>query len=291
MCLKQCTGVTKKGTRCLKKVSNGEFCHYHIGQKGATSPSRGPPLPLKYSVSNLPQRRNVSTLPQKYNISLPLRFPKVEPSLKPGYIYVYTLAALLSKTQGGGFLKTRNLLTNAKHKDKWVDFNAKRLDVMLVKVGMTTQTVSKRILQWESKCNHKIECLYPNSHKFQSSSFLQRFERLSLNGRHKAPEFATFQDDAKGFFVPRDVMRAETEIHHLLKLKFGRGDVYCTGCVAKLQEETKAKEKPFSLRTLFNKKEFIESDYNVHVEWFPIPKKQMMEVYRIIDSVCLKYAP
>lgn len=215
--------------------------------------------------------------------------PKKETSPKPGYIYVYTLAQLLNKNNRGGWLKTRNLLSSPKDKDRWVDFDAKKLEVLLVKVGMTTQTVSKRILQWEAKCNHKIECLYPTSphNPSQPLSILKRFERLSLKSKSTASEYQSFQEHAHGFFVPRDVLRAEKQIHDLLKLKFGRGDVYCTGCAAKAQE----KEKNFSLQNLFKKKDFRESDYNVHVEWFPIPKKQMKELYRIIDSVCLKYVP
>lgn len=338
MSVKQCNGITKKGNRCLKKVTTGSMCHYHVGQIPGLVPTppkvqlplnafptqwehKNSPTPIgspkrtpfgspkkspfgspKKSLSASSSLLSMSSSATKNSLAStpnlppsprmaykPLSSPKIEASLKPGYIYVYTLAELLNKNNRGGWLKTRNLLADPKNKDKWIDFNARELDMLLVKVGMTTQTVSKRILQWEAKCNHKIECLYPSSPKDPSQplSFLKKFERLTLRNLSSTSAYQSFQENAHGFFVPRDVMRAEKQIHDLLKLKFGRGDVYCTGCVAKAQE----KEKGFSLQNLFKKREFVESDYNVHVEWFPIPKRQMKEVYRIIDSVCVKYVP
>lgn len=342
MCAKQCSGITKKGTRCLKQVNAGELCHFHIGQTPGkfpihtpakvdlpryTSPTRiGASLPQPRTPTGSPKKSSIfftspkespvmvprmsmsslssslSSSPKKTSFervarppsasprpNRPLSSSKKELSPKPGYIYVYTLASLLNKNNAGGWLKTRNLLNNPNDKDKWVDFNARKLEMLLVKVGMTTQTVSKRILQWEAKCNHKIECLYPSSPKDPSQplSLARKFQRLTLKNWTAPLPYQSFQENAHGFFVPRDVMRAEKQIHDLLKLTFGRGDVYCTGCVAKAQEQ----EKGFSLQNLFKKKEFVESDYNVHVEWFPIPKKRMKEVYSIIDSVCLKYVP
>lgn len=322
MVSKQCSGMTKKGSRCLKKVTSGDKCYYHLGQNPGPRPQSVPPRvqhaqyatsmplpkklpiasskqspfgsPKKNFLSTVPHSKNSSSNPILNNPPVPSRtYRRQSPSRlganpKPGYIYVYTLAQLLNKNNKGDWLKTRNLLSDPKNKDKWINFNARELNMLLVKVGMTTQTVAKRILQWEAKCNHKIECLYPNAPKDPSKpSLLKRLERLSLKNWSSPTAYQSFQPNAQGFFVPRDVMRAEKDIHDLLKLKFGRGDVYCTGCVAKAQEE----EKGLSFLSLFKKKEFVESDYNVHVEWFPIPKKQMSEVYRIIDSVCLRYLP
>jgi len=191
-----------------------------------------------------------------------------------------------------GWLKTRNLLAKSKDKDRWVTFKSKSLLLILVKVGMTTQTVAKRIQQWESKCHHKLVCLHPEYHipAALSGSFLERFRGLTLSAQKTSAQFrqyTTFQDNIKGFFVPRDVLRAEKEIHDELKQKFGRGDVYCTGCV----EKGKAEHKESRLFDLFRKKDFMQSDYNVHVEWFPIPKNRIHEVYKIIDRICLRYLP
>lgn len=163
--------------------------------------------------------------------------------------------------------------------------------MLLVKVGMTTQTVAKRIQQWESKCQHKLVCLHPEyDMPLSQNSLLDRFKRLTISSlRHSAQfrQYTTFQDNVKGFFVPRDVLKAEKEIHEQLKNRFGRGDVYCTGCV----EKAKNKHNESSLLTLFKKKDFVQSDYNVHVEWFPIPKKKLHEVFKIIDLVCLRVMP
>lgn len=204
---------------------------------------------------------------------------------------MYTLALLLNNGSKGGWLKTRNLLNEAKHKDKWVDFNSKALLMLLVKVGMTTQTVAKRILQWESKCHHKLVCLHPEyPMPLGKTSLLERFKKLSISSLRSSVQFrqyTTFQDNVKGFFVPRDVMKAEKEIHEALKMRFGRGDVYCTGCV----EKAKSTHKESNLLSLLKKKDFVQSDYNVHVEWFPIPKKKLNEVFKTIDLICLRYLP
>lgn len=235
------------------------------------------------------------SLPKKSAPTLP-KSPTPRPHrtvdyTKPGYIYVYTLASLLDNSKDG-WLKTRNLLTKSKDKDRWVTFKSKSLLLILVKVGMTTQTVAKRIQQWESKCQHKLVCLHPE-YKFpgsQSGTFLEKFRGLTLSAQKTSAQFrqyTTFQDNIKGFFVPRDVLRAEKEIHDELKQKFGRGDVYCTGCV----EKANAEHKESSVFDLLRKKDFMQSDYNVHVEWFPIPKNRLHEVYKIIDRICLRYLP
>lgn len=231
------------------------------------------------------------TTPLKTPSKSPPKSPRTVDYTKPGYIYVYTLASLLDNSKDG-WLKTRNLLSESKDKDRWVTFKSKSLLLILVKVGMTTQTVAKRIQQWESKCQHKLVCLHPeyNIPGAQSGSFLERFRGLTLSAQKTSAQFrqyTTFQDNIKGFFVPRDVLRAEKEIHDELKRKFGRGDVYCTGCV----EKAKAKHKGSSFFDLFRKKDFMQSDYNVHVEWFPVPKNRMHEVYKIIDRICLRYLP
>lgn len=256
----QCRGLTVKGTQCRIKVGKGEFCHYHIKKSHPTTVSRIPQTQVPISISR----------------------PKVEANLKPGYIYVYTLASLLGRKTDKN-VRTRNMLPNKP--DQWVSFDAKKSKMMLVKVGMTTQTVAKRILQWEAKCHHKLACLYPDSHQWVSLSWLDRFRRMLLKDNHKQfdDEFLTFHETERGFFVPRDVSRAEREVHDVLKLRFGKGDVYCTGCVEKSKEANRSR--------LLRKSGFMESDYNVHVEWFPVPKNRMNEVFSVIDNVCSRYDP
>lgn len=195
---------------------------------------------------------------------------------------MYTLASLLGKQSK--WLKTRNLVPNEQN-DKWVTFNARKLDLMLIKVGMTTKTVAKRILQWEQKCNHKLVCLYPDSEHEKKLSLLEKFKLLSLKSKQTPCTYSAFQETQKGFFVGQQLPAAEREIHSVLKLKFGRGEVHCTGCVEKRAEEAKR-----GIFKILSKKDPFE-DYNVHVEWFPIPKKMLRDVYKIIDTICMKYTP
>lgn len=267
--LRQCLGHTKKGTRCLIKVALGTMCHHHINQKRPLPPP--PPTKPFHTTTKFYSTKTDSPKPESYKLDL-----------RKGYIYVYTMALLLAARADADWLKTRNLVRDAKYRDQWVPFNAKKLDVMLVKVGMTTKTVAARIAQWELKCNHKLVCLYPDSHKMHQSLS----DRLKLLSLHKKPlpTFATFDKQEKGFFVPKEVYRAEREIHGILKAQFGRGQVHCTGCVEK------AAEDPKKLLDMFRKKPPAEPEYNVHVEWFPIPRKKLTDVYHIIDSICMKHA-
>lgn len=288
----------------MRQIVSGTHCHLHSRQTAAVSPKKpskspspkrpdqAPKNSAKPAKPAKPAKSPVKTKPAALVPSIPAPvFParprspqKPRDYSKPGYIYLYTLASLLDSKSKNDWLKTRNLLLKSKHKDQWVTFNSKKLLVLLVKVGMTTQTVAKRILQWEAKCHHKLVCLHPDhpSTPRKPLSFLQRFANLKVDD-----QYATFQDNVKGFFVPRDVLRAEKEIHGALKERYGRGDVYCTGCVEKAKHE----HKESSILDLFRKKEVLQSDYNVHVEWFPIPKKNLHDVYKIIDSICLRYLP
>lgn len=199
---------------------------------------------------------------------------------------MYTLQSFLEDK--AGTIKTRNLINSTKNRDQWVDMKIKKSKMLLIKVGMTTKTPAIRILQWEAKCNHKLRCLYPNSYDFKSTSLMDRFRALSLNSRPAENRFfLTFHESSKGFYVPRDVLHCERDIHGLLKLKFGRGEIHCTGCV----DKTKAAASSRSGLSLLNLLSFKskEPEFNVHNEWFPVPKNMIHEVYSIIDSVCQRY--
>lgn len=193
---------------------------------------------------------------------------------KPGFIYIYTIASLLSKQSQDGWLRTRNL--DPKHKGKWVAYSSK-LEFLLVKVGMTTKSVDVRIRQWEDQCNHKLQALYPGGPALKRS-LLDRLGLLSVKDEH----YPSFQQDQHGFWAATDVRAAEREIHKELGLLYGRGDMRCTGCVKKAEEESRRFD-------IFRKKEFLEGQYNVHVEWFPVPKKGMNSVYSVVDRVCQRH--
>ncbi|OBA22301.1 DUF1766-domain-containing protein [Metschnikowia bicuspidata var. bicuspidata NRRL YB-4993] len=282
MCPKQCLGITKKGARCLIKVSKGEFCHYHVPrhQHTATRPGSRPNI---FQSAQVPRKSaNTSSLPAT---------PKKDYATQPGYIYVYTLASFLSKHAKGGWVQTRNFSSDKRHKDKWVDVDMRRLETLLVKVGMTTKTPAIRILQWEAKCNHELQCLYPGSHPhLGKSSLLRMFGNLSIKSKPETKNLHAYVAHHHGFFVPQNVLHCEQLIHLILKLKYGRGEIHCTGCHEK---STDVEVKQSRFWNIFRSKEeaMARTDYNIHNEWFPVPRKSLDDVFSIISSECMKYKP
>lgn len=216
--------------------------------------------------------------------------PKAELAIQPGFIYVYTLSSFLSKHADGGWIQTRNLSRNKRHQDKWVDVDMRRLQKMLVKVGMTTKTPAIRIQQWEAKCNHDLQCLYPGSHPHLGKSSLSRMlGNLSLKNNSEAEKYSTYVEKYHGFWVPRNILHCEQQIHLILKQKYGRGEIHCTGCHDKPEEP---EMKRSSILDMFRtKEEPPRTDYNIHNEWFPIPRKKLSEVFSIINTECMKYLP
>lgn len=264
----QCLGTTKKGTRCLKRVANGQWCIYHENQ----NPGHGQ--------KGTSVRNGGLTIASESNRTKPP--PNVDPL--NGYIYVYTLSAFLLKSGHGGWIQTRNLVNLNNHRNEWVDVDMKSLKILLVKVGMTTKTPEVRILQWEEKCNHKLACLYPTKHNHDKSSLLAAFKRLSIGAEQN---FDSYDSLRKGFYVPEGVAIAERRIHVLLKQKYGRGEIHCTGCSEKPPPEPDTSK----FWNVFRSKELKVAKYNIHNEWFPVPRKELDNVYRIIDQVCCSKQP
>lgn len=298
MCVKQCAGIAKTGLQCKITVKNGDFCHHHLGQANGILPQRHSPKkqtpnvsPSK-SIPKTPTRVVVTLAQPKSNLGLPSkstqRSPRKPPkskdeiARKAGFIYIYTLASLLNKG-GGEFFKTRNLEPSSN--GKWVNYSPQKLEYMFVKVGMTTKTVEVRLQQWEKMCNHKLVCLHPGC-EGQEQSLVAKLKRLSLSRRHDKYDYRTFQMSDKGFYAARNVWLAEQEIHALLKKRYGGGPVYCQGCI----EQAKEEKKGHRILQFFRRKEDLPGkEYKVHVEWFPIPKTEIREVFKIVDSVCMRY--
>lgn len=272
----QCLGTTKRGTRCLKRVSNGEWCNYHqsqnpIASKLASNSLRnvGTPRP-NAPVKNWLSSGNHSSPALNYTHT-----HQNQDAIQAGYIYVYTLSSFLHGNSTGGWIQARNLVDSKRTADKWVDINMRRLKLILIKVGMTTKTPEIRILQWEEKCHHKLTCLYPLSHSFKKTSLLDLFKNLSL--KSKSP-LLTFKKTSKGFYASKNLGLVEKQVHHTLKSKFGRGEIQCTGCI----EENKAQKK--------NQNKNTSISYNIHNEWFPVPKSKIEEVFYIINEICLLHS-
>ncbi|ABN65949.2 predicted protein [Scheffersomyces stipitis CBS 6054] len=230
----QCKGTTLKGQRCKIQTESG-YCRYHANQS-----ERG----LKSEV------------------------PKPD-SPTSGYIYIYTMSELLNSRKS--WLQTRNLPnTKPSHKHKWKDFDAGKSPYMLVKVGMTSGTVARRLAQWQNQCHHDITVLGPATEEIVEL----KFKSAAIASRFNSPKpYSTFRNN--GFFCGRNLKSAESEIHRLLRAKYGNGDILCTGCA------TPDSRKP-------NKDVPFRSEYNIHVEWFLVPKSDLEYVYSVINSVCLK---
>lgn len=254
----QCAGTTQKGAACKKRVQAPDrLCHYH-------QPKRAEP--------------------KKPRLSSPA-------AEKLGFIYVYTLTSLYENN--ALWLKARNLPhTPKRDKGKWVKFESGTYT--LIKVGMTTQTVAKRLRQWEAQCGHKLTCLLPqSSQELQVSAIRSLADKLrhmciSSSAAKKTPTYVCFQPQNQGFYVLRNVAGAESEIHTVLHQKYGRGDVLCGGCKENRAVVEEVESRP-KLRSLFKEKkreEFQQGTFNVHVEWFLVPKKDLYHVFTIIDTVC-----
>ncbi|KAG7665557.1 uncharacterized protein J8A68_000959 [[Candida] subhashii] len=179
--------------------------------------------------------------------------------------------------------KVKNLPNTSKfHRDKWIEFNSKKSPYILIKIGKTTQTVNNRILQWEKKCNHKLTNLEPlNRHLIEKrrhdggiiSGLIRRFRRLEVRDDEEDVQYKRYKNN--GFYCNSKLDLIESTIHKSLRKKYGKGDVYCIGCN---QDPIKVKRKtsPF------------DTNYNVHIEWFLIPKEDLQYVYKLIDSTCIQ---
>lgn len=257
----QCRGVTTKGLRCQIN-SKDPYCHHHKKQANPKYAQR-----LVVSSNGRSNKTSVSNNGNIVRVSLtpkyipPIVLPHGASSIvKSGFIYVYTLTDLLTLSEKL-WLTVQNL-PNSKRRDqdKWKPFNSKKCDWTFVKVGMTTQTVSQRLVQWERKCSHSLTCLQPNVRYFKMS-FLDRFKSLSIKNYH------TYRDN--GFYC-NQAATAESEIHQRLREIYGKGEVYCSGCAPVSPQDS-------------------NKQYKIHVEWFLVPKKEIPIIFEVIDEVCKKY--
>lgn len=274
----QCHGTTKKGTRCLIRVTNGDWCHYHIPK----APQRRSEKPLSPVRTPSPDKTRPSSKPMADSkLRLQSTFVPMSPEVakKGGYIYVYTLSAFFDKQKA--YIQTRNLLSKDR-KDEWVNVDTRKTPTILVKVGMTTKTPAIRIQQWEAKCNHSLKHIYPESAS-KKSGFLQKFKRLTMD---PVGSYHTYDNQLRGFRAAKNILDCETQIHANLRKRYGRGSVQCTGCL----ESTPETSRSLGFRDFFGKNlTQAETNYNIHNEWFPVPRKNLHEVFTVIESVCQRY--
>lgn len=229
----QCNGTTIKGQRCKIKISNGEkYCHYHQKQ------------------DNHNFKRDTY---QSTNLSLQHARTK---DYQRGYIYVYTLQHLLSKSpKKQDWLQVKKL-AKAENVSKWKVFDPKKH--ILLKIGLTTGTVTQRLKQWEAKCNHSV--VYVDPYVDYSSSLGALFSKLKISKNHH--ELKHYDVLNHGFFTPIHLAKIEKSIHKSLWELYGRGDIICHGC----SNDTK--------------------EHGIHVEWFMVRRKDLKVVFKLIDEIC-----
>ena len=261
----------------------------------------------KTSSSNITPKTSSNNLiprsPHKSVLISPQNTPKtnyynpVHPS-KPGFIYIYTLTSLLENKP----IQVKNL-PNAhnRHRDKWVSYEPKKSHYYLLKIGMTTGTVTRRLKQWETKCNHQLTCIFPAGKQNSMDKFVDKFLKLKLSRTevkrtdnsikltsrtiettknigteslrtfptsHSKESLSCFRDN--GFYAEADVAQVESLVHKNLRKLYGDGSLYCTGCQGK-----KTGEGPFN-------------EYSIHTEWFLVPKNELAVVYKVINDECEK---
>ncbi|KAG5418810.1 hypothetical protein I9W82_003528 [Candida metapsilosis] len=319
----QCSGITQKGQRCKRtvKVDRG-YCSYHVSQ-GSTLAKHD--QYRKQRIDESPRRKsgNKESPHKMVGVKRPVREQYIIPGQfdsdqskrdaqsshrfsggrpppanhivhdyntfsdnKPtyvkqkggkGYIYVYTMQNFLNPPKGWTF-KVKNIPnTSTRNKDKWIKFKSRSSPYILIKVGMTTQLPNVRIKQWENKCKHELVNLGPhNEHLVKHRlHWWQKFLCLSIDDDDDTGmRLSRFKKD--GFYCEENVSVVESMIHKQLRKKYGKGDVYCSGCVPD-DELIKNKHK---------EKVPLQNNYNVHVEWFLIPKEDLRDVYRLIDQTC-----
>ncbi|WEJ93848.1 hypothetical protein PSN45_001325 [Yamadazyma tenuis] len=209
---------------------------------------------------------------RNYNKGRQISPGKQYPEPSPGFIYIYTLNKFFNKRENNWF-KVRNLPnTPPKHKDKWISYELRKSPYVFLKVGMTTQSVKKRIKQWEDKCHHDIMLINPHTDKVVYTNKLSHlFKRLAVKDKQKTYSSLT---DEGAFYCSGNLAQAEGEIHKRLWSKYGKGSVSCKGC------------SDNSTRT----NELFVNGFNIHVEWFLIPKKEISVVYDTVDGICTTYS-
>jgi len=281
---KICKGITTKGIRCKNKVSNGEYCRYHINNNNNGTRN-----------SSKTNKGEINTVPGRFPAYLnnPIQQPNTR---RPGYIYIYTYKLLYDGIYGNDpqvlkWLKIDNSVLKPGNDNRSVGWND--MTQILCKIGMTTKSnVQSRLNEWETSCLHKVINLSPSSidtlihnsagvSSKDTHSLSKLMKRLSLSPRKKESleklhhrEVQTyckdiklytyknggFYTDGKGSMTLQDI---ENAIHQLLWKKYGKGIIHCSGCK----------------RT--------GDAYKKHIEWFVLPIRDLPLILQFIDNFCL----
>ncbi|CUM65092.1 uncharacterized protein PRCAT00002717001 [Priceomyces carsonii] len=253
-----CKGITSKGNQCKLPVKNHNYCRHHINQ----------------------DQLNKSSAVRRSS-------PKKNGHEKSGFIYVYTLRLLLDKKGRKLWLKVRNLPgVGSKHRDEWVDFNTRKSSFIIIKIGMTTHSVAFRLKQWEAKCHHELSVMHPRSLESDRGSLSRLIDKLRNLNIQETRRLQTYRHEDSGFHCKKSLQYVELEVHKIMRAKYGYGDVLCLGC--NVSDGIKKTPKGSALTASKNQRDHFSDGYNIHIEWFLIPRKDLDLVLNMIDSVCFQ---
>lgn len=233
--------------QCHGITKKGERCRIQVPEKTKFCRYHVP----NATVKNVPKQVKTTSIYMGKSIPYSSQGEK----RKLGLIYLYTLQDLVDPMS-----KKQNWVQIHKSGNKF----SKKFDPrtkLLMKIGFTTVGVMKRLQQWEKQCGHHISLVNPyDTWKLMDpmSLMIQNFTRLGLK---TVPKFRNFKFEELGFQCDSEPLEIERQIHLILREKYGFSHVYCQGCSVQ------------------------KNDFNVHLEWFLIPRKDVDKIFKIIDKV------
>ncbi|VEU24258.1 DEKNAAC105646, partial [Brettanomyces naardenensis] len=223
----QCNGITKNGRRCRIILADDgiKYCRYHKTQDCA-----------------------------RVSVASARATPKTNQSTVSGYIYIFTLAHLISpKPRKQGWLRIAEPSPdNVIDYTRSSEFRPKH-DI-LIKVGYTSITPLKRLRQWKDHCKQHFVLLTPDTLSSVICSKRDKMECLihEFRGLKLGHDYSQFDYQKCGFRTER-AYDAEQKIHKILRKGYGFGKLYCDGCKT--------------------------SSSGVHKEWFLVPRKDIKLVF------------
>ncbi|CAN6600104.1 hypothetical protein TRVA0_001S08372 [Trichomonascus vanleenenianus] len=262
-----CKGTTKQGNRCKIVVAPGtKYCHWHDPAK---PPKKGPPTkdPKKKELKR--DSTEIQILQDEMERLSMATSARTKSS--PGFIYMYAFDSTQAKVHIFNHANHKyTILNKVEHYDSATGamkqtglFNLLKQklssrstphdpvgmpsphSMILIKIGFTRKTPSKRLQEWRRKCSHPIALLSPPP---------------------RTPAFSSFSAKELGWYTG-DPVQVERAILSELRGLFGFGYVECNGCVERGKQNSLFKNDPKP---------------NRHIEWFFLPKSKLPLVFDTI---------
>ncbi|KAH3675885.1 hypothetical protein WICMUC_002455 [Wickerhamomyces mucosus] len=133
--------------------------------------------------------------------------------------------------------------------------------LILIKIGMTSKSVAKRLNEWENKCNHRLISINP--YCLKKNSILSLFKKLSISHGGNDYTLKTYDMEGQGFFTESNLSKIEKEVHSTLWKLYGKGDIVCHGCK-------------------------IGEKIGIHKEWFLVKRTNLDNIFKLIDKIVIE---